>query len=148
MAFFKNLPEIAFLAIAVVAIVAAFCVMTIQIVMAVLTFKFGSLAAFVLVPFGVLAKTAFIAWNYPFGDAVMIRKQVAQQQVQMQATIASGLDLSKANFNYLILRQKHATTPARCPLRAFDDGQKNVRSVSTESLRHRSAAAICHGTKR
>jgi len=65
-----------------------------------------------------------IAWNYPFGDAVMIRNQVAQQQIQMQATIASGLDLSKANFNYLILRQKHATTPAWCPLRAFDDGRK------------------------
>jgi type IV secretion system protein VirB9 len=65
-----------------------------------------------------------IAWNYPFGDAVMIRNQVAQQQMQMQATIASGLDLSKANFNYLILRQKHATTPAWCPLRAFDDGRK------------------------
>jgi len=60
-AFFKNFVEIAFLAIAVVAIVAAFCVMTIQVVMAVVTFKFGSLAAFVLVPFGVLAKTAFIA---------------------------------------------------------------------------------------
>jgi type IV secretion system protein TrbL len=68
-AFFKNFPEIAFLAIAVVAIVAAFCVMTIQIVMAVLTFKFGSLAAFVLVPFGVLAKTAFIA-ERPLGWVV------------------------------------------------------------------------------
>ena len=65
-----------------------------------------------------------IAWNYPFGDAVIIRNQVAQQQMQMQATIASGLDLSKANFNYLILRQKHAKTPAWCPLRAFDDGRK------------------------
>jgi type IV secretion system protein VirB9 len=65
-----------------------------------------------------------IAWNYPFGDAVMIRNQIAQQQMQMQATIASGLDLSKANFNYLILRQKHATTPTWCPLRAFDDGRK------------------------
>jgi len=40
------------------------------------------------------------------------------------ATIATGLDLSKANFNYLILRQKHSSTPAWCPLRAFDDGQK------------------------
>jgi P-type conjugative transfer protein TrbG len=65
-----------------------------------------------------------IAWNYPFGDAVMIRNQVAQQQLQMQATIASGLDLTKVNFNYLILRQKHASTPPWCPLRAFDDGKK------------------------
>jgi len=65
-----------------------------------------------------------IAWNYPFADAVVIRNQVAERQALAQATITSGLDLSKANFNYLILRQKHCTTPAWCPLRAFDDGQK------------------------
>jgi P-type conjugative transfer protein TrbG len=65
-----------------------------------------------------------IAWNYPFGDVVMIRNQVAAQQSVAQATVATGLDLSKANFNYLILRQKHMATPAWCPIRAFDDGQK------------------------
>lgn len=65
-----------------------------------------------------------IAWNYPYGDVVMVRNQVAQQQAQLQATVATGMDLSKANFNYLILRQKHAQTPPWCPLRAFDDGQK------------------------
>jgi type IV secretion system protein TrbL len=68
-AFFKNIVEIAFLAIAVVAIVASFCVITIQVVVAVLTFKFGSLAAFVLVPFAVLSKTAFIA-ERPLGWVV------------------------------------------------------------------------------
>jgi P-type conjugative transfer protein TrbG len=65
-----------------------------------------------------------IAWNYPFGDVVMIRNQVAAQQAAAQATIATGLDLSTANFNYLILRQKHSATPPWCPVRAFDDGQK------------------------
>jgi P-type conjugative transfer protein TrbG len=65
-----------------------------------------------------------IAWNYPFGDVVMIRNEVADRQAQVQATIASGLDLYKANFNYLILRQKHSDPPPWCPLRAFDDGQK------------------------
>jgi type IV secretion system protein VirB9 len=65
-----------------------------------------------------------IAWNYPFGDVVMIRNQMAAQQAVAQATVATGLDLSKANFNYLIFRQKHSATPAWCPLRAFDDGQK------------------------
>ena len=65
-----------------------------------------------------------IAWNYPFGDVVMIRNQVAVQQAAPQATVASGVNLAKANFNYLILRQKHARTPAWCPVRAFDDGQK------------------------
>ena len=68
-AFFKNFVEIAFLAIAVVAIVAAFCVITILVVVALLTFKFGSLAAFVLVPFAVLSKTAFIA-ERPLGWVV------------------------------------------------------------------------------
>jgi len=42
-AFFKNIVEIIFLFLAVAAIVAAFCVITIQVVVAVLTFKFGSL---------------------------------------------------------------------------------------------------------
>ena len=60
-AFFKNIAEIAFPFIAVVAIITAFCVIAVQVVVALLTFKFGSLAAFVLVPFGVLAKTSFIA---------------------------------------------------------------------------------------
>jgi len=65
-----------------------------------------------------------IAWNYPFGDAVMIRNQVAGEQEQARAIVAGGIDLSNANFNYLILRQIHAATPAWCPLRAFDDGRK------------------------
>ncbi len=65
-----------------------------------------------------------IAWNYPFGDAVVIRNQVAAQQAAVQATVATGVDLSRANFNYSILRQKHSPTPPWCPLRAFDDGRK------------------------
>ena len=65
-----------------------------------------------------------IAWNYPFGDAVMIRNQIEGQQEQARAIVAGGIELSNANFNYLILRQKHAATPAWCPLRAFDDGKK------------------------
>ena len=68
-AFFKNFPEIAFLFIAVIAIVGAFCVITVQVVLALVTFKFGSLAAFVLVPFAVLAKTSFIA-ERPLGWVV------------------------------------------------------------------------------
>ena len=69
-----------------------------------------------------------IAWNYPFGDVVVLRNQVAAQQEQVQArsraTVAVGLDLSKANFNYLILKQKHCSLPPWAPLRAFDDGHK------------------------
>jgi type IV secretion system protein VirB9 len=65
-----------------------------------------------------------IAWNYPFGDTVIIRNQVSAQQAAVQATVATGVDLSRANFNYSILRQKHSPTPPWCPLRAFDDGRK------------------------
>jgi type IV secretion system protein TrbL len=61
--------EIVILFLAVCAIIAAFCVITIQVVVALLTFKFGSLAAFVLVPFAVLSKTAFIA-ERPLGWVV------------------------------------------------------------------------------
>ena len=65
-----------------------------------------------------------ISWNYPFGDVVMIRNQAAQQRGEAQATVATGLDLARVNFNYLILRQKHVQAPPWCPLRAFDDGRK------------------------
>ena len=68
-AFFRNIVEITFLFLAICAIVAAFCIITIQVVVALLTFKFGSLAAFVLVPFAVLSKTAFIA-ERPLGWVV------------------------------------------------------------------------------
>jgi type IV secretion system protein TrbL len=67
--FFRHFMQIAFLFVAVVAIMVAFCVITIQVVVALLSFKFGSLAAFVLVPFGVLAKTSFIA-ERPLGWVV------------------------------------------------------------------------------
>ncbi len=67
--FYKNLGQILMLGMSVAAIVAAFFVITIQVALAVLTFKFGSLASFVLVPFGVLSKTAFIA-ERPLGWVV------------------------------------------------------------------------------
>jgi len=65
-----------------------------------------------------------IAWNYPYSDSVMIRNHLAVQLEAAAATVATGLDLSKANFNYLILKQRHARTPPWCPIRAFDDGRK------------------------
>jgi type IV secretion system protein TrbL len=68
-AFFKNIVEIIFLFLAVIAIVTSFTVIMIQVVMALLVFKFGSLVAFVLVPFAVLSKTSFIA-ERPLGWVV------------------------------------------------------------------------------
>jgi type IV secretion system protein TrbL len=67
--FYKNLGQILFLGMSVVAIVAAFFIITIQVALAIVTFKFGSLASFVLIPFGVLSKTAFIA-ERPLGWVV------------------------------------------------------------------------------
>jgi type IV secretion system protein TrbL len=67
--FYKNFAQIIFLALAVAAVVVAFFVIVIQIAMALLTFKFGSLVSFVLVPFGVLTKTSFIA-ERPLGWVV------------------------------------------------------------------------------
>jgi type IV secretion system protein TrbG len=65
-----------------------------------------------------------IAWNYPFGDLVLIHNEAVAQQAAAGATLASGLDLTRVNFNYLILRQDDCQTPPWCPLRVFDDGQK------------------------
>ena len=65
-----------------------------------------------------------IAWNYPFGDLVMVRNEVVEQQVRARETVARGLDLTRANFNYVVLHQRHCPVPPWCPLRAFDDGQK------------------------
>lgn len=65
-----------------------------------------------------------IAWHYPFGDLVMLRKSFQKEQIESQATITSGMELSHMDFNYQILRQNDKSPPAWCPLRAFDDGKK------------------------
>jgi type IV secretion system protein TrbL len=67
--FYKNLGQILFLTLSVAAILVAFFTIVIQLAMALLTFKFGSLVSFVLVPFGVLTKTAFIS-ERPLGWVV------------------------------------------------------------------------------
>ncbi|MHB1767570.1 MAG: type IV secretion system protein, partial [Phycisphaerae bacterium] len=80
--FFKNFPQIALLTLAVLAILAAFFIVAIQAVVTILSFKLGSLAAFVLIPFGVLSKTAFIAerplgWVVSSGVRLMVLTLVA-----------------------------------------------------------------------
>jgi type IV secretion system protein TrbL len=72
-----NLPTIIILAIAGVVILAAFLVIAIQMAVALLFFKIGSLAVLVLLPFGMLNHTAFIAerplgWVIASGVRVMI----------------------------------------------------------------------------
>ena len=69
-----------------------------------------------------------VAWNYPFGDVVLLRGQAADAQERARAdraaTVAAVPDLTRVNFNYLVLRQRDHSLPPWAPLRAFDDGSK------------------------
>lgn len=67
--FFENFPEIILLTVAVLLILIAFAVMAIQLVVALLSFKLGTLVAFVLVPFSLFKPTSFIA-ERPLGWVV------------------------------------------------------------------------------
>ena len=57
----RNLPEIVLLAAALLTVIAAFFIIALQAALAILLFKLGSLVTFVLVPFSLLNRTAFIA---------------------------------------------------------------------------------------
>lgn len=59
--FFDNFVEIAVLVIAWVVVIAAFFIMAIQLFITILEFKLTSLAGFVLVPFALWNRTAFLA---------------------------------------------------------------------------------------
>lgn len=67
--FFENFPEILLLTLAVLAVVIAFFAIAIQLVIALLAFKLGTLAAFVLLPFSLISHTAFMA-ERPLGWVV------------------------------------------------------------------------------
>jgi type IV secretion system protein TrbL len=115
--FFKNFPEIALLSLAVVAVLIAFFVVAIQCAVAILSFKLGSLAAFVLVPFGVLNKTTFIAerpigWVVASGVKLMVLTLVAGigdsmfSQMRLNATqvsVRTALDVALAAVVLMIL---------------------------------------------
>jgi type IV secretion system protein TrbL len=91
--FYKNLAQIIFLSISVAAVVVAFFVIVIQIATALLTFKFGSLVSFILVPFGVLTKTSFIAerplgWVVGSGIRLMVLTMVLGVANNIFSTLA------------------------------------------------------------
>jgi len=72
-----NFPTILILAIAAVVILGAFLVIAIQMAVALLFFKIGSLAVLILLPFGMLNPTAFIAerpigWVMASGVRVLV----------------------------------------------------------------------------
>ena len=115
--FFKNFPQIALLTLAVLAILAAFFIVAIQAVVTILSFKLGSLAAFVLIPFGVFSKTAFIAerplgWVVSSGVRLMVLTLVAgigdlafgHLQLNSQSiTIRSALDIALGAIVLMVL---------------------------------------------
>jgi type IV secretion system protein TrbL len=115
--FFKNFPQIALLTLAVLAILAAFFIVAIQAVVTILSFKLGSLAAFVLIPFGVLSKTAFIAerplgWVIASGVRLMVLTLVAGigdlafgnlQLNPQDITIRSAMDIALGAIVLMVL---------------------------------------------
>lgn len=67
--FFENFPEIILLLIAALIVIGAFFLIAVQMVIAFLTFKLGTLVAFVLLPFSLITHTTFIA-ERPLGWVV------------------------------------------------------------------------------
>lgn len=59
--FFENFVQIAILMIAFIVVLIAFFVLAIQLFVTLIEFKLTSLAGFVLIPFGLFGKTAFLA---------------------------------------------------------------------------------------
>ena len=115
--FFKNFPQIALLTLAVLAILAAFFIVAIQAVVTILSFKLGSLAAFILIPCGVLSKTAFIAerplgWVVASGVRLMVLTLVAGigdlafGHLQLNpngVTIRSAMDIALGSIVLMVL---------------------------------------------
>lgn len=61
---------------------------------------------------------ASVSWQYPEDQLIALRRQ--NQEAQVAAPIAAGVDLAAINFRYAI----QGDNPAWRPLRAFDDGSK------------------------
>lgn len=115
--FFENFPEILLLALAVLAVLIAFFSIAIQAVMTLLTFKLGTLAAFVLLPFSLISHTAFMAerplgWVVSASLRLMILTLVvglgeqtfAQLQIEPAAlTVRSALGIAVAALTLMIL---------------------------------------------
>ncbi len=116
-AFFENFVEILLLALAILAVIAAFFLIAIQAAMAILTFKLGSLAAFVLIPFSLITHTAFMAerplgWIVTagvrlmlltlvvgLGEAIFARLEITPEQL----TIRAALDIALGAIVLMVL---------------------------------------------
>lgn len=115
--FFENFIEILLLALAVIAVIVAFFLIAIQAVMAILVFKLGTLAAFVLLPFSLLSHTAFMAerplgWVVTagvrlmlltlivgLGEALFARLEITPEQL----TVRAALDIALGAIVLMVL---------------------------------------------
>lgn len=115
--FFKNFFTILALSIAALVVIFAFFFVAIQMAMALLTFKLGTLVAFVLLPFSLFTHTTFIAerplgWVITasvrfmlltvvisLGDAVFARLQIDPAQMKFEG----ALDIALAAILFMVL---------------------------------------------
>jgi len=115
--FFENFPEILLLAAAVLVVIVSFFLIAVQMVMAILTFKLGTLVAFVLLPFSLVTQTTFMAerplgWVVTagvrfmlltlvvgLGEAMFGRLQITPQQL----TVPGALDIALGALVLLVL---------------------------------------------
>lgn len=67
---------------------------------------------------------SMVEWAYPFGDVLAARGRAEEAARREASTASAGLDLSRVNFDYLVLTQPKQPPPAWAPLRAFDDGRR------------------------
>lgn len=114
--FFENFPEIFLLGLAVLVVLVAFVSIALQLVMAILTFKLGTLAAFVLLPFSLISHTAFIAerplgWVVSAGVRFMLLTLVvgigenifSQLKVDPQFDVPKALNVALAALVLMVL---------------------------------------------
>lgn len=124
--FYVNLPQILLLAFTTLVVVIAFFFVAVQMAMAILTFKLGTLVAFVLLPFSLFTHTTFIAerplgWVVTasirfmlltlvisLGDAVFARLQIDPKQLTIP--IALGIALAAILFMVLALTATRLAT--------------------------------------
>ncbi len=130
----RNLPEIVLLAAALLTVIAAFFVIALQAALAILLFKLGSLVTFVLVPFSLLNRTAFIA-ERPLGWLI-----AASVRIMLLAIVVG---LGESIWDRLIFTSKEISIPA-----ALDVALAAILFMLLALISSRMATDLAMGTAR
>jgi len=115
--FFVNFPEILLLSLSVLVVIVAFFFIAVQMAMALLTFKLGTLVAYILLPFSLMTHTTFIAerplgWVVTAGVRFMLLTLVVGLGQSMfgrlqidpdQVTVRMALDIALGAIVLLVL---------------------------------------------